>query len=77
MAERLKDDLKKQYPVVNYVVGTFQKQNFLDIIQAAEKGVELQKIDEEPVYTFAPLSYEKGSFQAFVPIMHGCNNFCA
>ena len=64
MAERLKDDLKKQYPVVNYVVGTFQKQNFLDIIQAAEKGVELQKIDEEPVYTFAPLSYEKGSFQA-------------
>ena len=77
MAERLKDDLKKQYPVVNYVVGTFQKQNFLDIIQASEKGVELQKIDEEPVYTFAPLSYEKGSFQAFVPIMHGCNNFCA
>ena len=76
MAERLKDELKKQYPVVNYVVGTFQKQNFLDIIQATEKGETLQKIDEEPVYTFAPLSYEKGSFQAFVPIMHGCNNFC-
>ena len=33
MAERLKDDLKKQYPVVDYVVGTFQKQNFMDIIQ--------------------------------------------
>ena len=48
----------------------------MNIIQATEKGETLQKIDEEPVYTFAPLSYEKGSFQAFVQIMHGCNNFC-
>lgn len=76
MAERLKDDMKKQFPVVDYVVGTFQKQHFMDIIDALEAGRKLEKIEEDPVYTFAPLSYEKGAFQAFVPIMHGCNNFC-
>lgn len=31
---------------------------------------------DKPSYSFAPLSLEPGAFQAFVPIMHGCNNFC-
>ena len=31
---------------------------------------------DTPAYSFAPLSLEPGAFQAFVPIMHGCNNFC-
>ena len=76
MAERLKDELKKQFPVVDYVVGNFQRQHFMDIIAAAENHRELEKIDEDPVYTFSPLSYEDGTFQSYVPIMHGCNNFC-
>lgn len=76
MAERLKDDLKKQFPVVDYVVGTFQKQHFQDIFDALENNRKLEKIDEDPVYQFAPLSYEEGEFRAYVPIMHGCNNFC-
>ncbi len=76
MAERLKDDLKKQFKVVDYVVGTFQRQHFTELIEAAENRTRIEYMDEEPVYSFAPLSYEKGTFQAYVPIMHGCNNFC-
>ena len=76
MAERLKDDLKKQFKVVDYVVGTFQRQHFTELIEAAENKTRIEYMDEEPVYSFAPLSYEKGTFQAYVPIMHGCNNFC-
>ena len=76
MAERLKDDLKKQYPVVDYVIGTFQRYNFDDLITACENGVHAGPIEEEPVYTFSEFSYEPGAFQAYVPIMHGCNNFC-
>ncbi len=76
MAERLKEDLKKQFKVVDYVVGTFQHQHFVELIEAAEKKTAVEYMDEEPVYSFAPLSYEKGAFQAYVPIMHGCNNFC-
>lgn len=76
MAERLKDSLKLNFPVVDYVVGTFKKQHFQDILDAVEQNRELIKLEEESVYSFAPLSYEPGAFQAFVPIMHGCNNFC-
>ena len=77
MAERLKDSLKKDFPVVDYVVGTFKKQHFQDIIDAVEQNRNLVNLEEDAVYSFAPLSYEPGAFQAFVPIMHGCNNFCS
>ncbi len=76
MAERLKDDLHKMFPVVDYVIGNFQKQQFAAVIDAVQNDSSLDVVEESPVYSFAPLSHEKGSFQAFVPIMHGCNNFC-
>lgn len=76
MAQRLLDSFKKMYPVIDYVVGTFGKYKFGEIIQAVENGSRPFKIEEEPVYTFAPISYEQGAFSTFVPIMHGCNNFC-
>lgn len=76
MAERLLNSLQKDWPCVDYVVGTYAKNKFGDIITAVEQHKEPLKIDEEPVYTFAETSYEEGAFSTFVPIMHGCNNFC-
>ena len=76
MAERLLNSLKKDFPVVDYVVGTYAKHKFGEIISAVEEGRAPVQIDEEPVYTFAESSYEEGAFSTFVPIMHGCNNFC-
>lgn len=76
MAQRLLDSFKKQYPVIDYVVGNFQKQNFTEIAIAVEQNKPPLVLEEEPVYTFAPVSLEVGAFTAFVPIMHGCNNFC-
>ena len=32
--------------------------------------------DNSEPYHFAPVSAEPGAFSTFVPIMHGCNNFC-
>ena len=77
MAQRLLDDLQKEWPAVDYVVGTFRKGDFPEIIQAAEQGKKFVSTDEQPVYSFAPTSYEEGAFSTFVPIMHGCNNFCS
>ena len=88
MAQRLLDSLKKDWPAIDYVVGTFAKNKFGDIISAAEKSSQAQEaaafgaaqdasIDEKPVYNFASLSLEPGAFSSFVPIMNGCNNFCA
>ena len=76
MAQRLLESLKKQFPVVDYVVGNFQKPFFAEIFEAVENGKKVTQLDETPVYSFAQTSYEEGTFSAFVPIMHGCNNFC-
>jgi len=76
MAERLLNSLQKDFPVVDYVVGTYAKNKFGDIISAVEEGKSPIRVEEDPVYTFAPVSYEEGAFSTFVPIMHGCNNFC-
>ncbi len=76
MAERLLDSLKKDYPCIDYVVGTYAKKHFGEIIEAVENGTSLDQPDDSEKYQFSPLSYEPGSFSAFVPIMHGCNNFC-
>jgi tRNA-2-methylthio-N6-dimethylallyladenosine synthase len=85
MAERLRGDLKKKYKTLDYVVGMFERREFDGIIRAiGEKrpfvrGESEASNDEKAVhaYYFAPSSWEKGAFQANIPIMNGCNNFCS
>lgn len=76
MAERLLKSFKKEYPFVDYVVGTFAKHHFGQIIEAVENGKKPFEVDNSEKYKFAPCSAEPGAFSTFVPIMHGCNNFC-
>ncbi|MDR1178881.1 MAG: MiaB/RimO family radical SAM methylthiotransferase, partial [Spirochaetales bacterium] len=79
MAERLKEDLKKAAPAVDVIVGTFQKTDFARLLrQAACAGHALAL--EDPcgeTYAFARHHSRKNDFRAFVPIMHGCDNFCS
>ncbi len=80
MAERMRDALKKKYPILDYVVGMFERGEFSDIFSAIESGARYQKTDERAVnaaYYFAASSYQSGAFQSYVPIMNGCNNFCS
>lgn len=87
MAERLMKSLKRNYPVVDYIIGTYAKQHLDELIDDIETefGVEHKAkssniqdgiLKEDPVYTFSPISAEIGAFSTFVPIMNGCNNFC-
>ena len=76
MAERLRESIKKDWPCIDYVVGTFAKHHFGEIIDAVEEKRTPFALDDTESYKFASLSYEPGSFSCFVPIMHGCNNFC-
>jgi tRNA-2-methylthio-N6-dimethylallyladenosine synthase len=83
MAQRLGEDLKKRIPAVDYVMGTGSRSLFPLILEAAENGAAkngvsaLPEQGEKPVFSFSSSHLEEGSFRSFVPIMHGCNNFCS
>jgi tRNA-2-methylthio-N6-dimethylallyladenosine synthase len=76
MAEQYHQEIKKKAPAVDYVLGTFQKQALGLVLDQIEKGTSFDLSEESPVYVFAPTHHEPGAFRSFVPIMHGCNNFC-
>ncbi len=76
MGERLKQDLRRKYPEIDIIIGTFQKSGFLEALRLAESGNGVQDRWEHASYEFAAV-HSRGDFKAFVPIMHGCNNYCS
>jgi tRNA-2-methylthio-N6-dimethylallyladenosine synthase len=88
MAQRLGESLKEQIRGVDYVMGTSARSVFPLILEAVEKGSAGGKdpspdlAGERPVFSFSPSHLEEGPggqsfFRSFIPIMHGCNNFCS
>jgi len=78
MAQRQAASLKAKFPQIDYVMGTFARSNFPLILEAAEKGEKANlDINEKAVFSFSKSHFEEGQFRSFVPIMHGCNNFCS
>ena len=76
MAERMLNEFHVKFPFVDYVVGTYAKHHFGEIITAIEEGRKPFEVNDSEKYQFAEVSAEPGAFSTFVPIMHGCNNFC-
>jgi len=84
MAERLGEKLKKDF-AVDYVMGTSARSLFPLILESVEKGGDFTGIEaaEKPVFSFSAFHHASSGFRdfspfrSFVPIMHGCNNFCS
>jgi tRNA-2-methylthio-N6-dimethylallyladenosine synthase len=77
MAERLKSTLKNDFTCVDYIMGTSSRAIFPLILEAAEKGSPVEIEEEKAEFVFSSSHLEEGAFRSFVPIMHGCNNFCS
>jgi tRNA-2-methylthio-N6-dimethylallyladenosine synthase len=77
MAEQYKSEMKKKQPGIDFVLGTFQKQSFGLILDQLMAGTSFDIEEEKPFYVFSKTHHESGAFRAFVPIMHGCDNFCS
>jgi tRNA-2-methylthio-N6-dimethylallyladenosine synthase len=77
-AQRLGEKLKIKFPAVDYVMGTSSRSLFPLILSAAENGTKaVFEQNEKPVFSFSNSHYEEGQFKSFIPIMHGCDNFCS
>jgi tRNA-2-methylthio-N6-dimethylallyladenosine synthase len=79
MAQRLGEALREKVPAVDYVMGTSARSFFPLILEAAEQGHRADPLAEKPEFSFSSshLDGEQSPFRAFIPIMHGCNNFCS
>ncbi len=70
MASRLKDELKKEAPFVDFVATNEEKDSIADYIEG-EGRINDKK------YSFLTSYYREGEFSSYIPIMNGCNNFCS
>ena len=82
MAQRMGESLKEQFPAVDYVMGTASRSAFPQILAAVEQNSGPSPFpqiaaDETPEFSFSSSHLEEGQFRSFVPIMHGCDNFCS
>ena len=75
MTERLGEEIRSEFPAVDVLIGTFGKQDFIKAVEKKNiKGKENFFGFEK--FVFADEHAMEGDFQAMIPIMHGCNNFC-
>ncbi|MDR3171085.1 MAG: tRNA (N6-isopentenyl adenosine(37)-C2)-methylthiotransferase MiaB [Treponema sp.] len=82
MASRLGAGLKEKIGAVDYVMGTGSRSLFPRILESVEQGRSPEELcaettEEKPVFAFSTSHLEEGQFRSFIPIMHGCNNFCS
>jgi tRNA-2-methylthio-N6-dimethylallyladenosine synthase len=85
MAQRLGTKLKDQG--ADYVMGTAARSSFPLILEAVEAAFSsgegssppapVTETGETPVFSFSSSHLEEGRFRSFLPIMHGCDNFCS
>ncbi len=76
MAERLGNKIREKTGAVDYILGTFEKQELMKIVNGEVPAVKKASGKEVP-FSFEELHLAPGEFKAFLPVMHGCNNFCS
>lgn len=83
MAQRIPQELSERAPYIDFIVGTNGKLDLARILDCCVSpdgtvgNTRDVRLDAADCYHFAPLHYKEGDLTAYVPIMNGCNNFCA
>ncbi len=78
VAERLSEQLLYEFPDLDIVLGTHFKSNFVSAINTYIKDNERKSYTGFHGYSFVDSHEDKEqNFRAYVPVIHGCNNFCS
>ncbi len=80
MAERVKEQLLEDEPVVDLVVGPDAYRDLprlLEEVESGQKGINTILSREETYGDIRPVRMDRNHVTSFVAIMRGCNNFCA
>jgi tRNA-2-methylthio-N6-dimethylallyladenosine synthase len=80
MAERLKENLLEEEPLVDLVVGPDayrQLPALLEQVENGQKGIDTLLSTKETYGDINPVRMDKNHVTSFVSIMRGCNNFCS
>jgi tRNA-2-methylthio-N6-dimethylallyladenosine synthase len=75
MAERLGQRALEEFPEIDAIVGTRGREGLREAVRRAAAG-ERPVVDGDASFRFAA-RHSRGGPRAFVPVMHGCDNFCA
>lgn len=76
--EHITEKIKKSYPHVDLVFGTFVfhklPEMILEVLSSKQKVFQIEEAQFEIIEGIS--SHRDSSFKANIPIMYGCNNFC-
>ena len=79
MAERLKDQLLRDEPALDFIAGPDAYRTLPALIEKAAAGEEAYNVTLSKTETYddiMPLRYAANGISGFISIMRGCNNFC-
>lgn len=80
MAERLKDQLLRDEPALDFVAGPDAYRSVPNLIEKALSGEDAYNVTlskEETYDNIMPLRYAANGVSGFISIMRGCDNFCS
>lgn len=75
MGQNVGEEIQSRFPdVVKLVWGTYNKEGILPYLSGNQDGQAF--LEQEAYHFMMAQADENQPFKAFVPISHGCNNFC-
>jgi len=75
MAERLGQRALDEFPAIDAIVGSYGREGLRDAVRRAGAG-ERPVVHGDGTFRFAA-RHSSGGSRAFLPVMHGCDNFCS
>ncbi len=77
--EHVSERIRKSYPYVNLVFGTFATHRFPELLYSVLRNKKrvFDVKEDGPIIAEGMPVYRDNDFKAWLPIMYGCNNFCS